>query len=94
MFILTKPITMLVTHLDPNDVSRQIANSHTLFNIINVILLLPFSKLIVKLTMKLVPEGEDEAEDAKVVRFIDERMITTPSIALSNTSKEDRKSVV
>ena len=79
---------MLVTHLDPNDVSRQIANSHTLFNVINVILLLPFSKLIVKLTMKLVPEGEDEVEDTKVVRFIDERMITTPSIALSNTSKE------
>lgn len=88
MFLLTKPITMLVTHLDPNDVSRQIANSHTLFNVINVILLLPFSKLIVKLTMKLVPEGEDEVEDTKVVRFIDERMITTPSIALSNTSKE------
>ncbi|SCH62309.1 Na/Pi cotransporter family protein [Romboutsia sp. Marseille-P6047] len=88
MIILTKPITMLVTHLDPTDVSRQIANSHTLFNVINVLLLLPFSKLIVKLTMKLVPEREDENEDTKVVRFIDDRMITTPSIALSNTVKE------
>ena len=88
MIILTKPITMLVTHLDPTDVSRQIANSHTLFNVINVLLLLPFSKLIVKLTMKLVPEKEDEKEDNKVVRFIDDRMITTPSIALSNTVKE------
>ncbi|MBQ3423536.1 MAG: Na/Pi cotransporter family protein, partial [Romboutsia sp.] len=88
MLVLTKPITMLVTHLDPNDVSRQIANSHTLFNVINVLLLLPFSKLIVKLTMKLVPEKEDEIEDSKLVKFIDDRMITTPSIALSNTVKE------
>ncbi len=88
MLVLTKPITMLVTHLDPNDVSRQIANSHTLFNVINVLILLPFSKLIVKLTMKLVPEKEDEVEDSKLVKFIDDRMITTPSIALSNTVKE------
>ncbi|MGL4912410.1 MAG: Na/Pi cotransporter family protein [Romboutsia sp.] len=88
MLILTKPITMIVTKLDPNDVSRQIANSHTLFNIINVIVLLPFSKLIVKLTMKLVPEREDEIEDKKTVKYIDERMMETPSIALSNTVKE------
>ena len=88
MIFLTKPITMIVTSLDPNDVSRQIANSHTLFNIINVIVLLPFSKLIVKLTMKLVPEKEDEIEDKKTIKFIDERMIETPSIALSNTVKE------
>ncbi|MCR8744087.1 Na/Pi cotransporter family protein [Romboutsia lituseburensis] len=88
MLLLTKPITMMVTHLDPTDVSRQIANSHTLFNIINVIILLPFSKFIVKLTMKLVPEREDEIEDRKTVKYIDERMMETPSIALSNTVKE------
>lgn len=88
MFILTKPITMIVNNLNPNDVSRQIANSHTLFNITNVLLLLPFSKLIVKLTMRLVPEKEDEIEDRKVVKYIDERMMETPSIALSNTIKE------
>lgn len=92
MIVLTKPITMLVTHLDPTDVSRQIANSHTLFNVINVILLLPFSKLIVKLTMKLIPEKEDEIEDKiedkKAVKYIDDRMMETPSIALSNTYKE------
>ncbi|MGL5316138.1 MAG: Na/Pi cotransporter family protein [Peptostreptococcaceae bacterium] len=88
MLVLTKPIIAMVTAMDPNDVSRQIANSHTLFNIINVIILLPFSKLIVKLTMKLVPEKEDELEDTKTVKYIDDRMMETPSIALSNTVKE------
>ncbi|MGL5346993.1 MAG: Na/Pi cotransporter family protein [Peptostreptococcaceae bacterium] len=88
MLVLTKPIQMIVTSLDPNDVSRQIANSHTLFNIINVIVLLPFSKFIVKLTMKLVPEKEDEKEERKTVKYLDERMMETPSIALSNTVKE------
>jgi len=88
MLVLTKPIMALVQHLDPNDVSRQIANSHTLFNIVNVIILLPFSKLIVKLTMKLVPESEDEADENKTVKYLDNRMMETPSIALSNTIKE------
>ena len=88
MLILTKPITMIVQNLNPDDVSRQIANAHTLFNVINVILLLPFSKYIVKLTMKLMPEKEAEKDKNKTVQYIDERMMETPSIALSNTVKE------
>ena len=88
MLVLTKPITMIVNHLNPNDISRQIANSHTLFNVINVIILLPFSNLLVKLTLKLIPEKEDEIEDRKIVKYIDERMMETPSLALSNTVKE------
>lgn len=88
MFILSGPIVKVVTSLDPSDAARQIANAHTLFNILNVIVLLPFSKLIVKLAMKLVPERESEEDDDKVVKYIDDRMIETPSIALSNTVKE------
>ncbi len=89
MFILSKPIVAVVTYLDPTDAARQIANAHTLFNIINVLLLLPFNKVIVKLAMKMVPDGpEDEDEDLKVIKYIDDRMIETPSIALSNTIKE------
>lgn len=88
MLVLTKPITWVVQYLNPTDVSRQIANAHTLFNITNVILLLPFSKLIVKLTMKLMPEKEDELDERKTVKYLDERILETPSIALSNTVKE------
>ena len=89
MFILSKPIVAIVTAIDPTDAARQIANAHTLFNVINVIVLLPFNKLIVKLAMKLVPESKEEQDDdSKVVKFIDDRMIETPSIALSNTVKE------
>ena len=47
VFIFTIPISKVVTYLDPNNVARQIANAHTLFNVVNVIVLLPFSKYIV-----------------------------------------------
>ena len=88
MIFLSGIITKVVTYIDPTDVSRQIANAHTLFNIINVLLLLPFNKLIVKLALKLVPEVEEEDDDLKVIKYIDDRMIETPSIALSNVLKE------
>ena len=89
MFILSKPIVAIVTAIDPIDAARQIANAHTLFNILNVIVLLPFNKLIVKLALKLVPETKSEQDDDdKVVKYIDDRMIETPSIALANIVKE------
>ena len=89
MFILSKPIVAIVTAIDPTDAVRQIANAHTLFNILNVIVLLPFNKLIVKLALKLVPETKGEQDDDdKVVKYIDDRMIETPSIALANIIKE------
>lgn len=88
MFLLSGPIVKLVTYLDPNDAARQIANAHTLFNVLNVLILLPFAKLIVKLAMKLVLENYSEEDDEKAVKYIDDRMIETPSIALSNAVKE------
>lgn len=89
MLILSKPIVAIVTAIDPTDAARQIANAHTLFNVINVIILLPFNKLIVKLALKLVPETKGEQDDdSKVVKYIDDRMIETPSIALANIVKE------
>lgn len=90
MFVLNKPISMVVTHLDPTDTARQIANAHTLFNITNVIILLPFSKYIVKLVIFLIPDkkGEEEEYDNHVTKYLDERMLETPSIAFGNTIRE------
>jgi len=86
--VLSKPIIMMVEHLDPGNVPRQIANAHTLFNVVNVIILLPFSNYIVKLAYKLVPINEIEDDDVATTKFLDERMLETPSIALSNTIDE------
>ena len=89
MLILNKPITMIVNYLDPTDTARQIANSHTLFNLINVVLLLPVSKYIVKLVMLLIPDNSNEEEyDNQVTKYLDERMLETPSIAFGNTIRE------
>ncbi len=63
---------------------RQIANTHTIFNVINTILLFPFAKSIVNLVNKMIPVGEEKTS----VLHLDERMIETPVFALQMAKKE------
>ncbi|WP_425448566.1 Na/Pi cotransporter family protein [Dethiothermospora halolimnae] len=85
MLVLRIPIEWAVQEISKNDVSRQIANAHTFFNIINVAILIWFAPLIVKAAKKLVP-GEDE--DTNGLKYLDARIIETPSIAVGQASKE------
>ncbi|HGT0126928.1 Na/Pi cotransporter family protein [Clostridioides difficile] len=90
LIFLNKPVVSMVTSWDPSNVARQIANTHTLFNIISVLILLPFTSLIIKLAIKLVPDraGDIDEDETKTIKYIDDRMIETPSIALANMIKE------
>lgn len=87
MILLTYPIRMLVVSMDPNDVPRQIANAHTMFNLINVVIQLPFAFVLIKIATWLVPDGKED-EKSKVTKYIDERILETPSIALNSAIKE------
>lgn len=88
MLVLNIPIRMIVEYIDPNDTARQIANAHTLFNLVNVAILLPFSKYIVKLVMFLIPEKPEEKEGKNTTKYIDGRMLETPAIAYANIIRE------
>ncbi len=70
-----------------NDVGQQIAIFHTLFNILTTLILLPFTKYVVKLACVIIPEKQ--VEDSKFkLEFIDNRLLETPPIAASYTKKE------
>ena len=88
LIFLNKIVVGIVVDMNPSDVGRQLANVHTIFNIISTLLLLPFNKIIIKVATKLVPDNHEEDDDVKVIKFIDDRMIETPSIALVNVEKE------
>ncbi len=55
-----------------------IATSHSVFNIVCTLLLLPMSGLLEKLAYKLIPD----TEQVEKVSELDERLLTTPAIAL------------
>ncbi|NMB09640.1 MAG: Na/Pi cotransporter family protein [Tissierellia bacterium] len=86
MFILRKPVEYLVVRISPGNVARQIANAHTIFNLINVAIQLPFSGYLVKAAYFLVP-GDDKDEQ-KVAQYLDNRILETPSIAIIQAKKE------
>lgn len=86
MLFFTGILTNVVSSIDPGNVARQIANAHTIFNIVNVIILFPFTNLLVKMIKTIIPDGEDD-EDT-VTKYLDKRILVTPSIALENTMFE------
>lgn len=87
--VLSIPIKHIVLSMNATDVPRQIANAHTLFNITNVLIQIPFATLIVKIVLKLIPDTEKDAGfEKKITKYIDERILETPSIAIASTVKE------
>ena len=84
MFFL-QPYTNFVSSLTPK-VARQVAWGHTLFNVTNTILFLPFISYYVKLITWLVP-GEEEIFETGP-KYLDRRMLHTPSFALGAAERE------
>ena len=67
-------------------IARHIANTHTMFNIINVLIFLPFVGLLAKLSTLMIRGGDDAA--TLQVKFIDSRVLNTPPIAIGQARRE------
>lgn len=69
-----------------HSVAREIANAHTIFNIINTWLFMPVTTPFLKFVEKLLPE-QGEIIPMKPV-YLDEKMIHTPAVAMNLAQKE------
>lgn len=85
LLFLMNPVIKLAIKSAPDAIPRQIANSHTLFNLIMVFIALPFTKIFVKIANIVIP-GKEEGE-LPLIQF-DERILETPSIAIVKTKDE------
>lgn len=65
---------------------QGIAIAHTMFNVINVILHLPFVHQLARFLEKIAPDSPDEAP-AKITK-LDIRMLTTPVIVIEQSRRE------
>ena len=94
--ILTTLITVFPQILDficalsPNDIGRQVANTHTLFAIFAVLIMLPFSDKIVAITEKLIPvlPEETRSKQEKQLIYMVEAKNTLPSVVIAQAVKE------
>jgi len=76
--------------LSPDNVGRQIANTHTIFAIFAVLVMLPFSGKIVALTEKLLPvlpEEKRSKEEMQLLYMVDAKN-TVPSVVIAQANKE------
>lgn len=89
----TKPYAALIQHLSPAGaevevISRQIANAHTLFNLIMTLVWTCLIGLMVKIVMYLIPDRKKEEVDPSVPIFLDRNVIGQPVVALQLAAKE------
>ena len=86
LIALLTPYVEWIEKLSP-DPMAQIAISHIVFNIVSTVVMLPFAKVLVKLSCLLVP-GKDDSESEMHCKFIDDRLLNTPPFAVMQVSKE------
>ncbi len=72
----------------PDVPQTQLAMFHTVFNVITVAIVLPFTNLSVKLVCKILPEKKSDIQLDEHLFFIDEHMLSTPPIAVQQTKNE------
>lgn len=69
------------------DHTREIVNFHTVFNVTLAIVFLPLTELVVRSCKKLVPD-RIERDDPKKARYLDDKDLDTPSVALASATRE------
>ena len=68
-------------------IARHLANAHTLFNVVNCLLFLPFIGVLAKVSTWMVPSHGEEDQETHL-RYLDNRVIDTPSLAVSQARQE------
>ena len=88
LLIAFVPIPEIVASWSPNDPARIIANFHTIFNVVNTILLLPFGGLVIKFINKIIKQNKNSDEDDNRLLYLDDRIVDTPTMASISIHQE------
>lgn len=84
------PLMKIWPSIFPNDIGRQIAMTHTSFAIFAVLIMLPFTEIIVKLAQKIIPELPEERrklEDRKLQYMVNLETVS-PAFAINQAKLE------
>ena len=71
---------------DPTSLQMRVSAFHVIFNVSTTVLLLPFVKQLVKLSGLVIKDKKEEEHLA--LRFVDDRLLSMPQVALIQVKKE------
>ena len=74
--------------LFPSAPQLQLAMFHTFFNVLTVAIMLPLTGSLVTLVKRLVPDKPLVTESEFSLRYVDENMLRTPPMAVSQVKRE------
>jgi phosphate:Na+ symporter len=86
VFPFIDPFARLMAHL-ASDAGRQIANTHTFFNIGISLVFLPFAPVAARAIELLIPDDQP-GENPFHTRYLDERSLAQPALALGQATRE------
>ena len=93
IWLFKEPVVdFLVSTFPGNDamsLQMRVSFFHVVFNVTTTLLLLPFVKHLVKYSY-LVIKDKKQQEETMSFKYVDERLLTTPSVALMQVKKEIR----
>ncbi len=72
---------------DPMALQMRVSVFHVIFNVTTTLLLLPFVKQLVDYSC-LVIKDKKETEEKMTFKYVDERLLSTPHVALTQVKKE------
>jgi len=91
VWIFKDPIIQLLMNMfpgsDPMSLQMRVSAFHVIFNVTTTVLLLPFVKQLVQFSC-LVIKDKKKTEPVRTLRYVDDRLLTMPPVALMQAKKE------
>ena len=72
---------------DPMSLQMRVSAFHVIFNVSTTLVLLPFTRQLVNFSRKVIPDEKEETETLQL-RFVDDRLLSTPKVAMAQVKKE------
>ncbi len=91
IWIFREPVVNLLVSAFPGDdamsLQMRVSLFHVIFNVTTTCLLLPFVKQLVDYSCSVIKDKKDESESL-TLRYVDDRLLLTPAVALMQVKKE------
>ncbi len=91
IWIFKEPIVNILVSMfpgnDPMSLQMRVSAFHVIFNVSTTCLLLPFVKQLVKYSCAVIKDKRED-EEKLTLKYVDERLLTTPPVALMQVKKE------
>ncbi len=91
IWIFKEPVVNLLVSIfpgeDPMSLQMRVSLFHVIFNVTTTLLLLPFVKQLVKYST-IVIKDKEEISETITLKFVDDRLLTMPPVALMQVKKE------